>query len=170
MAGLMYNYTNIDYATDTNGDIVYLMQGVGKVKLWQGSVGAGYAYNWVPARGLLVNIMAMPMLTFVNKLKVYGYETNVEELLDDPYCWNPDLTDDEWDDWFYGNLHISPIGQETYNSRLSLGFDARMSLTYNVGRWFFNAYGQFNNIRYRQTDTRGYLNDWFVNTSIGIRL
>jgi hypothetical protein len=91
-------------------------------------------------------------------------------LLDDPYCWNPDLTDDEWDDWFYGNLHISPIGQETYNSGLSLGFDARMSLTYNVGRWFFNAYGQFNNIRYRQTDTRGYLNDWFVNTSIGIRL
>jgi hypothetical protein len=77
MAGLMYNYTNIDYATDSNGDIVYLMQGVGKVKLWQGSVGAGYAYNWVPARGLLVNIMAMPMLTFVNKLKVYGYETNV---------------------------------------------------------------------------------------------
>ena len=170
MAGLMYNYTNIDYATDGNGDIVYLMKGVGRVKLWQGSVGAGYAYNWVPARGLLVNIMAMPMLTFVNKLKVYGYETNVEELLDDPYCWNPDLTDDEWDDWFYGNLHISPIGQETYNSGLSLGFDARMSLTYNVGRWFFNAYGQFNNIRYRQTDTRGYLNDWFVNTSIGIRL
>jgi hypothetical protein len=45
-----------------------------------------------------------------------------------------------------------------------------MSITYNVGRFFFNAYGQFNNIHYHQTDTHGYLNDWFVNTSIGIRL
>ncbi len=170
MAGLMYNYTNIDYATDSNGDIVYLMQGVGKVKLWQGSVGAGYAYNWVPARGLLVNVMAMPMLTFVNRLKVYGYDTNVEDLLLDPYCWNPDLSDDEWDEWFYGNLHISPMAEETYNSGLSLGFDARMSITYNVGRFFINTYGQFNNIRYRHADTQGYLNDWFVNTSIGIRL
>ena len=170
MAGLMYNYTRIDYATDSNADLVYLMQGVGKVKLWQGSVGAGYAYNWVPARGLLVNIMAMPMLTFVNKLKVYGYSTNVEELLLDPYCWDQDLTDEEWDEWFYSRVHISPMAEKTFNSGLSIGFDARMSITYNVGRWFFNAYGQFNNIHYHQTDTHGYLNDWFVNTSIGIRL
>lgn len=73
------------------------MKGIGRVKLWQGSVGVGYAYNWVPARGLLVNVLGMPMLTFVNKLKAYGYETNIPEI-------------------------------------------------------------------------KGYLNDWFVNTSIGIRL
>ena len=85
MAGLMYNYTHIDYASDSNGDIVYLMEGLGKVKLWQGSAGIGYAYNWVPARGLLVNVMAMPMLTFVNKLKAYGYATNVPELMEDPF-------------------------------------------------------------------------------------
>ena len=63
MAGLMYNYTHIDYATDLNGDLVYLMHGLGKVKLWQGSAGVGYAYNWVPARGLLVNVMLMPAVT-----------------------------------------------------------------------------------------------------------
>ena len=60
MAGFMYNYTRIDYSSDVNGDMVFLMGGVGKVKLWQGSAGVGYAYNWVPVRGLLVNIMAMP--------------------------------------------------------------------------------------------------------------
>jgi hypothetical protein len=27
-----------------------------------------------------------------------------------------------------------------------------------------------NNIRYHHNDTNGYLNDWFVNTAIGIRL
>ena len=170
MVGLMYNYTHIDYATDHNGDLVYLMEGLGKVKLWQGSAGAGYAYNWVPVRGLLVNVMAMPMLTFVNKLKGYGYATNVEELMNDPYCWDEDVTEEEWDEWFYGNMHITPMAAKTFNSGLSLGFDARMSLTYNVGRFFFNAYGQFNNIRYHHNNTNGYLNDWFVNTAIGIRL
>ena len=88
MAGLMYNYTDIDYAANSNGDLIYLMSGLGRIKLWQGSV----------------------------------------------------------------------------------GFDTRVSLTYNLGRYFFNVYGQFNNIRYHHNNTKGYLNDWFVNTSIGIRL
>ena len=170
MVGLMYNYTHINYASDYNGDLVYVMGGLGKVKLWQGSAGVGYAYNWVPVRGLLVNVMAMPMLTFVNKLKGYGYATNVDELINDPYCWDQNITDEEWDEWFYGNIYIKPLGNKTFDSGLSLGFDARMSLTYNVGRFFFNAYGQFNNIRYHHNNTNGYLNDWFVNTAIGIRL
>ena len=45
-----------------------------------------------------------------------------------------------------------------------------MSVTYNLGRYFINAYGQFNNIRYHHNSTHGYLNDWFINASIGIRL
>ena len=170
MAGLMYNYTHINYASDYNGDLIYVMDGLGRVKLWQGSVGVGYAYNWVPARGLLVNVLAMPMLTFVNKLKAFGYATNVEELMEDPFFWDPAVSNEAWDEWFYGNLHITPMGDRTYNSGLSIGFDARMSLTYNFGRFFINAYGQFNNIRYHHNSTNGYLNDWFVNTSFGMRL
>ena len=170
MAGLMYNYTHIDYASDLNGDIIYMMDGLGRVKLWQGSVGVGYAYNWVPVRGLLVNVMAMPMLTFVNKLKAYAYATNVEELMEDPYFWDPDVSDEEWDKWFYDSLRIKPLGDQTYNSGISIGFDARLSVTYNLGRYFINAYGQFNNIRYHHNSTHGYLNDWFINASIGIRL
>ena len=170
MAGLMYNYTNIDYADDVNGDLIYLMQDIGRLKLWQGSVGAGYAYNWVPCRGLLVNVMAMPMITLINKVKLYSYRTNVDDLLADPTCWDPNLTDDEWDEWFYGNLEISPKGSESFNSGISIGIDARVSLTYNFGNFFINAFGQFNNIRFRQDDTHGHLNDWFVNSSFGIRL
>ncbi len=170
MAGLMYNYTHIDYSSDSNGDLIYMMEGLGRVKLWQGSVGVGYAYNWVPARGLLVNVMAMPMLTFVNKLKAFGYATNVEQLMEDPKFWDPDISNDDWDKWFYGSLHVNPMGDQTFNSGMSIGFDGRVSLTYNLGRWFFNAYGQFNNIRYKHNSTTGYLNDWFVNTAIGFRL
>lgn len=170
MAGLMYNYTHIDYATNHNGDLVFLMDGLGQVKLWQGSAGVGYAYNLVPVRGLLVNIMFMPMVTFVNKLKAYVYDTNVPELMEDPFFWNPETTDMEWDEWFYDKVRIAPMASETFNSGLSLGFDTRMSVTYNVGRWFFNAYGQFNNIRYHRQSIKGYLTDWFINTAIGIRL
>ena len=170
MAGLMYNYTHINYSSDTNGDLIYMMNGLGRVKLWQGSAGVGYAYNWVPASGLLVNVMAMPMLTFVNKLKAYGYATNVEQLMKDPFFWDPDVSNEAWDEWLYRNLHITPMGDQTFNSGLSLGFDARISLTYNMGRCFFNAYGQFNNIRYHHDSTNGYLNDWFINTSFGVRL
>ena len=170
MAGLMYNYTRIDYASDLNGDLVYLMHGLGKVKLWQGSAGVGYAYNWVPVRGLLVNVMLMPMVTFVNKLKAFAYATNVPELMTDDRFWGDDISNEEWDEWFYSNVHITPMGDKTINSGISLGFDTRMSVTYNFGRYFISAYGQFNNIRYRHQSTHGYLNDWFINTAIGIRL
>jgi hypothetical protein len=44
-----------------------------------------------------------------------------------------------------------------------------MSLTYSFDRFYLNAYGQFNNIRYHHDSTSGYLNDWFINTSLGFR-
>ena len=170
MAGAMYYYGHINYATDYNGDLIYMMNGLGRVKLWQSSVGVGYAYNWVPARGLLVSAMAMPMITFVNKIKAYGYATNIDDLMGDPRFLSEELTNEEWDDWFYSSLHITPMAEKTFNSGMTVNFDARLSLTYNFGRYFINAYGQFNNNRYRHHDSHGHLNDWFVNTSVGIRL
>ena len=170
MAGAMYYYGSIDYADHSNGDLIYAMQGLGKVKLWQGSVGVGYAYNWVPVRGLLVNATVMPMLTLVNRVKAYGYATNVEQLMEDPTFWDPNSSDEEWDEWFYDNVRITPMGDKTFNSGVTVNFDARLSVTYNFSRYFVSAYGQFNNMRYRHHSSHGYLNDWFVNTSIGIRL
>ena len=170
MAGAMYYYGNIDYADRTNGDLIYTMHGLGRVKMWQGSVGLGYAYNWVPAKGLLVNVMFMPMLTFVNKIKAFGYATNVEELMEDTRFLDPDISNEEWDEWFYSSLQISPMGSKTFNSGMMLNFDARLSITYNFGRYFVNAYGQFFNMRYRHDSSHGHLNDWFVNASVGVRL
>ena len=170
MVGAMYHYTHINYAAASNGSMIHLMHGVGRVKQWQGSVGAGYAYNWVPARGLLVSVMAMPMLTFVNKLKAYNFDTTIPEMMDEPMFWNADIPSDEWDKWYYENIHIAPSGHQTHNSGVSIGFDGRVSVAYNFGRYFLNVNGQFNDIRYHHNETKGYLNDWFVNGSIGIRL
>ena len=170
MAGAMYYYGHIDYASDMNADLVYLMHGLGKVKLWQASIGVGYAYNWVPARGWIVNVTAMPMLTVVNKIKAYGYATNVPELLGDPRLLDEDMTDEEWDKWWESSLRLTPMGEKTFNGGITVNFDARMSVGYNFGRYFLNVFGQFNNNRYRHNNSQGYLNDWFVNTSLGVRL
>lgn len=170
MVGVMYYYGRIDYASNTNADLINMMNGLGKVKLWQSSIGVGYAYNWVPTKRLLVNAMAMPMLTFVNKVKAYGYSTNVDELDHMPSFIGHEMSNDEWYDWWYSSLRIEPKGQETFNSGLTVNFDARLSMTYNFGRFFVNAYGQFNNFRYSHKNSHGRLNDWFVNTSIGVRL
>ena len=165
MAGAMFYYGKIDYATKNNAELIYLMRGLGKVKLWQGSVGAGYAYNWVPVKGLLVNAMAMPMLTLVNRIKVYAFKTNVEDVLNQ-------YEDDEYpsDEELLAQYEITPLTRKSYNSGIAVNFDARISVTYNFGRYFVNAYGQFNNFRYTHEDNRGRLNDWFVNAAFGVRL
>ena len=165
MAGAMFYYGKIDYATKNNAELIYLMRGLGKVKLWQGSVGAGYAYNWVPVKGLLVNAMAMPMLTLVNRIKVYAFKTNVEDVMNQ-------YEDDEYpsDEELLAQYVITPLARKSYNSGIAVNFDARISVTYNFGRYFVNAYGQFNNFRYTHEDNRGRLNDWFVNAAFGVRL
>lgn len=165
MAGAMFYYGKIDYATKNNAELIYLMRGLGKVKLWQGSVGAGYAYNWVPVKGLLINAMAMPMLTLVNRIRVYAFKTNVEDVLNQ-------YEDDEYpsDEELLAQYVITPLARKSYNSGIAVNFDARISVTYNFGRYFVNAYGQFNNFRYTHEDNRGRLNDWFVNAAFGVRL
>lgn len=170
MAGAMFYYGRINYASHANGDLIYLMHGLGRVKLWQGSVGVGYAYNWVPTRGLLLNAMVMPMFTFVNKIKVYGYGTNIEQLMDEPIFMDDNVDDETWDKWFYGNLRIAPMGDRTFNSGMTVNLDARVSVSYNFGRYFIGAFGQFTNMRYSHHSSHGYLNDWFINTSFGLRL
>lgn len=39
-----------------------------------------------------------------------GYTTNVEELMESPTFSDPDISDEEWDKWFYENLHITHVG------------------------------------------------------------
>lgn len=170
MAGAMFYYGSINYASHTNGDLIYLMHGLGRVKMWQGSIGVGYAYNWVPTRGLLLNAMVMPMFTFVNKIKAYGYGTNVEQLKDEAIFMDDNIDDETWDKWFYGNLRIAPMGDRTFNSGMTVNLDARVSVSYNFGRYFIGAFGQFTNMRYSHHSSHGYLNDWFINTSFGLRL
>lgn len=165
MAGMMYFHSKVAYNNTDDPDFIMFMNDVGKMKQDQASVGAGYAYNLVPCKGLLVSTMAMPMVTFYNRYRAWKYDSNFREYMVELRK-NPDMEEPETDE----ELRIWEMGRVTQHGRITLNFDARLSLTYNAGDWFLSTFGQFNTFSYRHGTSKGRLNDWFVNASVGVRL
>ncbi len=146
MVGALWNAMSVRF--DGDDVMKFLMHNVGTFKIRQGSLGAGYAYNWVPVRGMLVNLMFMPMVTLYNRQIVERY----------------DFADPEEKE-----LYGSPE-EEIWWSRVTVNYSARASVTYNWERYFMNVSGQWNNHKYSYGDDgNGRVNDWFVNASLGVR-
>ena len=162
MAGAMYYYSRIKYDTDENADFILMMNDVGRFKQWQLSAGVGYAYNYVPFRGMLVSIIGMPMLTFYNRYKAWHYDSNLRHLARFDFD-SLDAIDNE------DSYKISLMSVDSRHTRISLNIDARLSLTYQWDRYFVNAYGQFTNFHYKTRQVSGNTSDWFVNAAFGVR-
>jgi hypothetical protein len=62
---------------------------IGKVNYYNIGVSMGYAYNWVPARNLLVNLSVSPSLGY-KKTRGVPWDENV--LIDDVKAFNFDFT------------------------------------------------------------------------------
>lgn len=159
--GLMWMQACIDYRSRENSLFVALMNGIGRLKMKQGSLGAGYAYNWVPCSGWLVSAMVMPMVTCYQRVKAYRYNLI--------FTGDPNVPDEDLDLDDPENFDMEFASYDNYRGKLSLEYDARLSLLYSWGRCFVNVFGQFNNYRYRIDDSNGHLNDWYVNASFGVR-
>ncbi len=175
MAGAMYFHSSTDYDNDLNADMIMLMNDIAIFKSDQISVGAGYIYNWVPVKGLLISAMAIPMLSFYNHHKTYRYDSYLKDSVQE-YMGKGD-----WDkaaDLIFEmpetDYKIRPAAinaEESQNSSIRLNFDARLSITYEWNeRIFVNAFGQFCNFNYKTDYIKGRLNDWYINAAIGIRL
>ena len=174
IVGLMAYYADFKYNDPRNAELIYEMDGIGRLRQCQVSVGGGYAYNFVPAKGWLISAMAMPMVTLLNRTKINTYTSNAKEvaheyltdyilaLLEDKNAEYPELSPDKY--W------IESTGSNSRNNRLALNFTTRLSITYNWSRYFINANGQFNNFNYKHRAMHGHLNDWFINASVGVRL
>lgn len=147
VAGLMYYHSSIYMDSESNILLQAWLNGLSKLKFSQGSVGVGYAYNWVPARGWLVSVMAMPMLTFYNKM----YAT----ILD----WNPDANDE---------IYVTETERDR-TGKLGLNYDARLCVTYNWNRFYLRTYGYHNRFRYANDDNTGIMRDWAVYAALGYR-
>ena len=167
MAGAMYFYSNTEYDTDINADMIMLMNDIGRIRSWQASAGVGYIYNWVPAKGLLISAMAIPMVTFYNHHKMYFFDSNFKDTIQSK-GWLSALDIPDGD---YKIRRADKNPEVSKNSNIQLNFDARLSITYEWNeRLFINAYGQFGNFRYKTDHISGRLNDWYVNAALGIRL
>lgn len=182
MVGGMYYHSTIDYSRGNNGDFIYLMNDIGKMKHYQLSLGGGYAYNWVPCKGLLVSGLGMVLLTVFNRLDVWHYNSKFRQkaLEEDK---DPDTLLEEANslknldkaerDKQIGDLFkIWPMEDNYYerqHSRVIPVIDARLSVTYNVGDWFFNANAQLYHFSFRYEENQGRLVDWHINASGGIR-
>ena len=176
LVGLMGYYADFDYADKRNAETIYWMDGIGRLRQYQLAIGGGYAYNFVPAKGWLVSAMAMPMVTLVNRTRINTYSTNFKEIantnlfelimLEILHAQGISVEGYEFAD----NYEIQSTGVHSNNNRVALNFTARLSLTYNWSRYFFNVNGQFNNFNYRHNAMHGHLNDWYVNAAVGVRL
>ena len=162
MAGLMYYHSSVAFDDDSSWPMVLLMKTIGKLKFTQANVGAGYAYNWVPARGWLVSAQVMPMITFYNKTKVCYYD-----IQDDKGKSIFSIDSDEID--YDGHYHVVEVNDEATGNRVSWNFDARLSLVYNWSNCYLRVYGDYNRFRYKNDDGIGWLQDWTGYASLGIR-
>lgn len=172
--GGMYFHSRVDYSADSNWLLTALMKDVGMVKFTQGSIGMGYAYNWVPARGLLVNAMAMPMFTFYNRTTKYLYDFAMIDpngkIIDEEYLEGLD-EGEYYDILFDPKTKISAISEreEKTGNKPKFNFDMRLCMTYNWDRWYVRAYGHFNLFRYGSDLVSGRMTDWTAYAALGFR-
>ena len=164
MVGGMYYHSHINYLQDENADFILLMDDIGRIKQWQLSLGAGYAYNLVPCKGLLISAMAMPMVTVFDRHKTWRYDSNLRELAID----EEEHSDEEVENLIY-QLKPEPMSVTTRHGGINVNFDVRLSVTYQLNRFFINAYGQYSNFHYKDGGVKGVLNDWYVNAALGVR-
>ena len=117
--------------------------------------------------------MAMPMLTISNKIDVWHYNSNLRQA-----AVSDDDADIDIEDYVIypsegANKIIYPYAKEyktSYRSDATVILDARLSVTYNTGNWFFNANAMLNRFRFEFDTTKGHLTDWSINACVGIRL
>lgn len=166
LAGVMYYHTRVAFDDDSNWPLAYFLNDVGKLKLTQANVGAGYAYNWVPTKGLLVSIMAMPMVTFYNKMNVYSYDFFRKSDGMNVYF----LDEDEFYELDEGDVTLRESMVEETNNKISWNFDARLSVSYNWSNVYLRLYGHYNRFQYSNDEVNGRLTDWTVYAGLGVRL
>ena len=172
MLGVMWFQNSIDYSKRLNGLLIQTMGNVGKIKIHKGSIGIGYAYNWVPMRNLLLNVTAMPMLTIYNRTKLYYYESNYNIFMEEgdvsPKGQKP-LPADEYDISWTEDITLEESDTDIEYEHPSFTIDARASITYQFDRFYLTVMGQLNHFSNSTSDHDFKLTDWYVNASLGVR-
>ena len=184
LLGATWYQSSFDYADIANAFFMVIGHGISRIKVHQANLGLGYGFNWVPLRGLVVNVMAMPTVSVYNRVKAYKYETNYDtsdiQPVDDFGEWNPETRR-----WANGKTHKS-IGMlngeggnqfdywdaepEVDYSMLRLNLDLRLGIAYNWKNCFIGTQAQYNNFHYKNDHCKVNIYDAYARLAFGVRL
>ena len=184
LLGATWYQSSFDYADIQNAVFMIIGHGIYRAKVHQANLGIGYGYNWVPLRGLVVNVMAMPTVGIYNRVKAYKYETNYdlspEEPVDAYGDWN-----EETRRWANGKTHKPllmvredmdnqfdywDVEPEVNYSMFRLNLDLRIGIAYNWSNYFIGAQAQYNNFHYKSDNCKVNIYDAYARVSFGVRL
>ena len=178
--------SGINMAYKDNASLIYFCDSVGTITLGKITLGLGYGYNWVPARGWTVNAMVMPNISLSDKVTRVKYDCNYSmfsgETRNDYGKW-----DSEKHVWENGEIHkiigndeelteipddidIWECCTESRRTSLSFNLDLRMGVAYCWKRYFVSANVIFNHFEYGGSSNKVDLIDWYATASLGIRL
>ena len=183
LLGATWYQSSFDYSDIMNGYFMIFGDGTSRIKVHQANIGVGYGYNWVPFRGFVVNVMAMPTISVYNRVKVDKYDFNYVlapmEAVDDYGVYNK-----ETDRWANGkadkpltmlkaednDIYYWEDDSETSYSALHLNLDLRLGIAYNWSNYFIGLQGQYNNFIYKKEKTKVNIFDAYARLSLGVRL
>jgi len=183
LLGATWYQSSFDYSDIDNAVFMIIGHGIYRAKVHQANLGVGYGYNWVPLRGLVVNVMAMPTIGIYNRMKTYKYDTNYDlspkEPVDDYGDWNKETRT-----WANGKTHkpllmIKESGNqfdywdiepEVDYSMFRFNLDLRLGIAYNWSHYFIGAQAQYNNFNYKNDQCKVNIYDAYARLSFGVRL
>jgi hypothetical protein len=183
LLGATWYQSSFDYSDIRNFPFMLFGHGIYRAKVHQANIGVGYGYNWVPLRGFVVNVMAMPTVSVYNRVKAYKYDFNYdlspEEPVDDYGDWNKVTRR-----WANGKTHKSffmdnksdpqfdywEVEPEVIHTMLRLNLDLRLGIAYNWSNYFIGAQAQYNNFNYKSDHCRVNIYDAYARVSFGVRL
>lgn len=189
LLGATWYQSSFDYSDPANEGIIFFGNNVSRIKLHQANIGVGYGINWVPVRGLVVNLMAMPTISVYNRVKVYKYKSNYNFFAapdgEDYGTWNPEthkwangkeqkplemaINESEGWEWL-DTIELWGSEEDVTYSMMKLNVDLRMGIAYNWKDWFVNLQAQFNNFNYSKEESKVNLFDAYARFSLGVRL
>lgn len=186
LAGATWYMASFDYGNVKNAAMIILSHNVHRLQIHQGSIGAGYGYNFVPTRGLIINAMVMPTVSVYNRVKAFKYDCNYtpfsgQDETDDYGVWNQEthkwangkdvkslfLVEDE--SWM-NDVDFWEAKPETEYSWLHFDADVRAGIAYNWKKYFVGAQAQINHFSSKKDKSRVTIFDWYARISLGVRL
>ena len=187
LLGLTAYGSGVDLNTSPlNGGVVTMADSLGYISLGKISLGLGYGYNWVPAKGWIVNAMVMPNISLSDNIIRKKYDCNYDYTsqtdVDDYGKWDPEnrrwengkprkpiVIGGEVADWRQ-DIDMWEMRTESQRTALAFNIDLRMGVAYCWKRFFVSANAIIEHYNYGHERNRVDLIDWYATASLGIRL